>query len=150
MIEPEDLLAIIRSYVSSGDVVAVAEALDIESEDVAEIVGDPEIVAKAIAAKQQLLRLLIYGPLADALVTVATAGPMRDRVSAFKALKELAFTPVTDDDKKKLEIPGPTVNLAVLVGGGFDDAVRQLEGVHGRQANQLVATIDAESEEVRR
>jgi hypothetical protein len=130
-LSPTDLFSIARSYIDGDSAEEIAERLDLDIDDLAELLAHPEVFDRAIDARRQLIRLMVYGPLTDRLVTIASgAGDTRSQVSAIKFLRELSENSGKTEDKT-----GPstsvTHNTLTVIGqmpaGGFDAVVRQVE-----------------------
>ena len=138
-LDKETLFAIVRDYVGNVDVDTIADRLGLYPEDVIGVLQSPDVVAKAISARRAALQLIVYGPLADSLLTTAMgAGDARARVAAAKLLLSLAgeaTKPTKQADKEK------TFNLAVLVGGRYDELVREMSSIPPEQTAKVIGMI---------
>ena len=111
-LEASDLFDITAAFTRGEAIDRIAERLDLDLSELAELLSHPEVFEQAIEAKKQLIRLLIYGPIADSMTTVASGlGDARSRVSAAKFLLDL----VQDGKSTAPEDHTPTVPGAQVI-----------------------------------
>jgi len=145
-IDQNDLFNIVRAYVAGESTEEIATRLNIETSDLVELIAEPKVFEKAIEARKNLLRLMLYGPLADRLITIASgAGDTRSQVAAVKFVKNLIED--RGDPKKDSEQQGSattkiTHNTLNVIGqlpeGGFDAIVRQVEKAQRAQGAKVL------------
>lgn len=143
---PTELFSIARSYLSGESAEEISRRLDIDPDDLVELLAHPEVFDKAIEARKSLIRLMVYGPLVDRLVTIASgSGDARSQVAAIKFLRELAEEDPGKAKKEGLVQTNVTHNTMNIIGqlppGGFDSVVRQVEQAQDEKKSNVLEIL---------
>lgn len=146
-IEPEEIFEIAQSFVRGQSLEEISERLDIETSDLEELLVRPqEVIEAAVEAKRRLLKLMLYGPIANRMAHVAATNIGRDAVAAAKFVDQLVQRGEKKEEPKKEEetqnqqvAPLAERVTMVLVDGGYERLVRAFKDVTPGKTTKLVS-----------
>jgi len=130
-LDQSQLFLITRSYLAGESVDDISARLDIDSDDLVELLGHPEVFKQAVEARKNLLHLMVLGPIADRMITIAATADARSAATAAKFLRDIS-APAVDKEEQRGVATTVTNNTLNVIGqmpvGGFESVIRQVEG----------------------